>query len=150
MKREFDEQLQEAMIEATPETQPAGNGRPPAEVPGPNQTQDFDLDDFLTDGEPAERPDVKETYERNAIRALRSAEDLIQKIKDGGAAFGEIKAFLKDRLPESLDGRDRLAYELVPRALNEIFGPQDEAWHSYLHEQRNTRYVRTGKGPERG
>ena len=32
------------------------------------------------------------------------------KIRDGGVAWGTLKAFFKERLPERLDGRDDLAY----------------------------------------
>jgi hypothetical protein len=99
--------------------------------------------------EPAEKPDVKETFERDAIQALKAADDLMQRIDDGGVAYGTLKAFLKERLLETMEDRDQLAYDLVPKALNEIFGPQDEAWHSYRNEQRNTRYVKTGRDPER-
>lgn len=150
MKREFDVQLQEAMPEsATPERETSGNGRAPTQSPRTASfSDDLDFDELFPDDEPAEKPDVKETYERNAIQALKAADDLLQRIENGGVAYGSVKAFLKESLPETLEDRDTLAYELVPKALNEIFGPQDKAWHSYRNEQRNTRYVRVGGEPE--
>ncbi len=154
MKREFDQQLQEAMPEsATPERKSSGNGRAPARIPRTapfSDSEDFELDELFPDDEPAEKPDVKETFERNAIQALKVDKDLMQRIENDGVAYGAIKAFLRDRLPETMEDRDQLAYDLVSKALNEIFGPQDKAWHSYRNEQRNTRYVRVGGDPEHG
>lgn len=42
-----------------------------------------------------------------------------------------------------------MAYALVPKALNQILGKQDEAWHSFRND-RNTTYVKAGADPERG
>lgn len=154
MKREFDQQFQEAMLEtAGSESRASGNGQATAATSEEDpflDLEEFDLDEFSSDGDSIEKPDVKETYERNAIQALRAADDLLERIRNGGVAFGTVKAFLKERLPDTLEGRDQLAYDLVPKALNEIFGPQGKAWHSYRNEQRNTTYVRTGRNPERG
>lgn len=152
MKREFDDQLQEAMLDIPPDRQSAGNGRSLAPIPGSDpflDFEDFDLEGLSPDGDSVEKPDVKETFERNAIQALKTADELMQRIENGGVAYGKVKAFLIKRLPETLEDRDQLAYELVPKALNEILGPQDEAWHSYRNEQRNTTYVRAGRNPER-
>ena len=150
MKQEFEEQLQEAMLDISPERQSAANGRAPEETTSSDpffDFEDFDLDELSEDGGNDGKPDVKEAYERNAIRALRAADDLIE---NGGVAYGRIKAFLRERLPETLEDRDGLAYELVSKALNEILGAQDEDWHSYRNEHRNTTYVKAGRDPERG
>nr|WP_273888500.1 hypothetical protein [Rubrobacter naiadicus] len=154
MKREFDQQFQEAMLEtAGSESRASGNGRATAATSEEDpflDLEEFDLDEFSSDGDSIEKPDVKETYERNAIQALRAADDLLERIRNGRVAFGTVKAFLKERLPDTLEGRDQLAYDLVPKALNEIFGSQDEAWHSYRNEQRKTKYVRAGGDPQHG
>lgn len=155
MRRDFQEQLQEAVLGvAGPEEQPSGNGRPPAAIAEANPSFDlegFDSDEVVPGDDPAEKTDAKEIFERNAVRALEADEGIMRRLDDGGVAYGRIKAFLKDRLPSMLeDGeRDQLAYGLVPKALDEIFGPQNEAWHSYRNE-KNITYVRTGRNPERG
>lgn len=154
MKREFDKQLQEAMPDdARQARRSSGNGRAPTQIPwteSENESEDLGFDGLFPEDELAGKPDVKETFEGNAIQALKAAGDLLQRIENGGVAYGTVKAFLKDKLPETMEDRDQLAYDLVPKALNEIFGPQDKAWHSYRNEQRNTRYVRVGGGPEHG
>ncbi len=72
------------------------------------------------------------------------------KIRNSDAAWGSVKAFFLHHLPETLDDRSGIAYALVPKALNEILRPQDEAWHSFKNPDRgNTAYVRAGRNPER-
>lgn len=95
-------------------------------------------------GEP-EAVDVLALYEDRAIDALRNASDLIDKIRVDGVAWGSIKAFLLDELPTNLDDRDALAYNLVRKAMDRIFGRQGQDWHSFKNPQRNTTYVKTGR-----
>lgn len=94
--------------------------------------------------------DVVAAFERNAIKAFKDNADLMEKIKAGGAAWGTVKAFFVGHLPGSIEDRDSIAYHLVPKALNEVLGPQHEAWYTFRNPERNnTTYVRTGKSPTR-
>lgn len=87
--------------------------------------------------------DVMAAIEQRAIAALRTDGKLTAKIESSeGAAWGSIKAFLAGQLPEHLDGRDDLAYRLVKKALDQIYGPQGQGWEQYRHPTRNTAYVR--------
>ena len=71
----------------------------------------------------------------------------MQKLHASGVAYGALKAFLSQNLPATLDDRDGLAYHLVPKALNEILGPQGSGWHTFKNEQGTT-YVKAGRKPE--
>jgi hypothetical protein len=94
--------------------------------------------------------DVMAQFEKKAIDALENDAELMSKIKDGGAAWGTVKAFFLKQLPESLEDRDAISYHLVPKALTEILGVQDEAWYSFRNPERNnTSYVRAGRNPTR-
>lgn len=93
--------------------------------------------------EDAEPVDVMANIEQRAIDALRADAKLMAKIEStDGAAWGSIKAFFLDQLPEHLDDRDTLAYRLVKKALDHLYGPQDQGWEQYRHPTRNTAYVR--------
>ena len=93
--------------------------------------------------EEAEPVDVMANIEQRAIDALRADAKLIAKIEStDGAAWGSIKAFFLDQLPEHLDDRDTLAFGLVKKALDHFYGPQDQGWEQYRHPTRNTAYVR--------
>ena len=61
---------------------------------------------------------------------------------EDGMPWGGVIAALKNHLPESLDDRDQFAYNLVATALNNIFGPQGQAWESYRHPQSGKMWVR--------
>lgn len=88
--------------------------------------------------------DVMQTIEARAIEALKNDRSLLSKIEaPDGVAWGTIKAFLKDHLPEHLDDRDNIAYRLVKKALTHVYGPQDQAWKAYRNvNKNNTAYVR--------
>lgn len=102
-------------------------------------------------GEPGaaeESVDALGQLEHQAITALRGNGQLTDRIRsDAGAAWGSIKAFLLQELPEHLDDRDTIAYHLVRKAMDEIFGAQNEAWESYRNPANKT-YVRL-KGARR-
>ena len=93
--------------------------------------------------EEAEPVDFMANIEQRAIDALRADAKLIAKIEStDGAAWGSIKAFFLEKLPEHLDDKDTLAYQLVKKALDHLYGPQDQGWEQYRHPTRNTAYVR--------
>ncbi len=89
--------------------------------------------------------DVIGNIEASAIEALRNDDRLKKKIEStDGAAWGSIKVFLFDKLPEHLDDRDNIAYRLVAKAMTKIYGLQNTSWESYRNQTKNnTAYVRT-------
>jgi hypothetical protein len=90
--------------------------------------------------------DLFAEIEDRAINALRSDEKTMERIKsETGAAWGSLKAFFLEKLPVHLDDRETVAYRLVPKAMDRIFGPQNESWESYKHPQRKTMYVRLAR-----
>jgi len=90
--------------------------------------------------------DVVGAFEARAIEELRGDNALMSRLRDSGVAWGSLKAFLRENLPETLEDRDNIAYNLVPKALDEIIGPQNDAWHAYRNSERNnTTYVRVGR-----
>ena len=91
------------------------------------------------DSDSADGVDVLETIQAGAIEEFRSSQ-LCERTRTDGAAWGSIKAFFLDRLPEHLHDRDQFAYRLVPASLDEIFG--EKGWQSYKHETNNTTWAR--------
>ena len=75
--------------------------------------------------------DVITAFEDRAIAALQANDDLMVKLRASGLAWGAVKAFFMEHLPESLEDRSDIAYHLVSKALTKIFGVQGEAWHSF-------------------
>jgi hypothetical protein len=89
----------------------------------------------------AEPIDFKATIEAQAIAYLRAKKDTMDWLrKDTGMPWRGVQEALKEGLPDSADDRDQLAYNLVPRALNEIFGA--EKWESYKYPTTRKTWVR--------
>lgn len=89
--------------------------------------------------------DPLKTFEQRAIQALAADEGMMARLfSDDGVAWGSLKAFLFDKLPASLDERERddVAYQLVRTALDQLVGPQDSAWSTYRRGERRTVYIR--------
>ncbi len=97
------------------------------------------------DGDETAVADPLAVYERQAIQALRQDTAVLQRINGQGHPWGGLLGVLSAALPDTLDDRQRLAYRLVPRALNAIFGPQDEGWHSFRNPQTTKVWVRSGR-----
>lgn len=138
LRDEFEHTLRQAGIPTA--TSSGSDEQEPVEV-GANGDRD---------GVAAPGIDVIAAFEKKATDALAADADLMGKIKDGGAAWGSVKAFFMDQLPENLEDRSNIAYNLVAKALTEILGAQDEAWYAFRNAERNnTTYVRAGRNPEK-
>ncbi len=111
-----------------------------ARVPGGDSTGPL----FPADPDQAEPVDIMANIEQHVIDALRTESKLIAKIGSSeGAAWGSIKALFLEHLPTHLDDREQLAYQLVKKAMDRLYGPQDQSWETYRNPQRNnTTYVR--------
>src|SRR5690606_12709971 len=84
-----------------------------------------------------EQVDVLANLERQAIEALRNDRQSIEKIESQeGAAWGAIKAFLLDQLPDHLDDSNQIAFRLVKKAMDHLYGRQDQGWEAYRHPVR--------------
>ena len=106
--------------------------------------------------EPSEQGDDanKEGEEVGPVDYLRSIEARVihkfteshwkDRVQADGAAWGGLKAFFLEVLPEGLDNRDKLAYQMVPKALNQIFGQQDSGWHTFKNPSTGANWVKAG------
>lgn len=97
------------------------------------------------DGASDDAVDALAVYKQRAITALRAQRRLIDDIHGEGAPWGKVMMRLMEQLPEQLDNRSDLAYHLVREALDAIIGPQDEAWHTFKHEQSGKTWVKVGR-----
>lgn len=75
--------------------------------------------------EPDEPIDFLEEYQIQAVQKFLEDHDLINRIKNSGWTWRGIMEGLKKHLPEHLIDREKIAYNLVRRAMNELFGPDN-------------------------
>ncbi len=92
--------------------------------------------------EQSEPIDVMAKIEERMIAALRTEDRLMTKLESEGAAWGSVKAFFLKQLPEHLDDRDQLAFRLVIKAMNEIYGKQNHAWETFKNTSSPATYIR--------
>lgn len=90
--------------------------------------------------------DVKSDYEAAAIGKLRESVHVKNLQAGQEIAWGTLKAFLVEALPAALDDRETLAYHLVRKGMDKIFGSQNEGWHSF-RDARGVTKVKTGRKP---
>ena len=86
--------------------------------------------------------DALRVLETRAIEALRVNGEYLERIRSEGMAWGTLRAFFIEQLPGELDDRGQIAYNLVAKAMNELFGSQDQDWETYTPEGRATTWVR--------
>lgn len=87
--------------------------------------------DSLTESDSeSESVDTLAVYKEKAIQAFCENHDFIERIKIWGKPWGAIGGFLKEVLPDTLEDRHTIAFNLVIEALERAFGPENEAWHT--------------------
>jgi len=66
--------------------------------------------------------------EEKAIEAFISDEQFINKLQKYGVPWRGVQEKLKEALPEHVSDRNNIAYKLVPKVINAVFGKQNTAW----------------------
>ena len=77
-----------------------------------------------------ESVDTLTLYKGKAVQAFRENHEIIEQIRREGMTWGRTTEFLKKQLPDTLEDRDEIAFNLVREALERTFGPANEAWHT--------------------
>lgn len=85
--------------------------------------------------------DTLKALESRAAVALGESE-LFEKLQSDGVPWGGLNALFEEILPEDLDNRRKFAFDLVPKVLTGLLGPQNEGWESFTPEGRDTTWVR--------
>ncbi|MEI6509858.1 MAG: DUF87 domain-containing protein [bacterium] len=96
-----------------------------------------------TDEGETEVADIMANIEQQAINGLHAKQETQSKLRSkNGLPWMGVQEVLKDALPEQMDDRDQFAYNLVPKALNAMFGSQGQGWESYKHPSTGKTWVR--------
>ena len=94
-----------------------------------------------------ETGDVLAEIEQNATAAVQANNEIWTRINgDGdGVAWGALNSFIMQHTPASMDDRDQVAYRMVPKVLNRLFG--SGGWHTHKVDRNGKRitYVKVGR-----
>jgi hypothetical protein len=122
--------------------QPGAGDDGQAPVVPPEGDEDTPL--FTLDGGDGGEPiDVFASLEDRAIEALERDADMIARLKSSGVPWGALNAFIEKELPEELEDRRQIAYRLVPKAMDRIFGA-DGGWHTFKNPQTGKTWIKAG------
>lgn len=83
---------------------------------------------------------VSGSYEEVAIKAFGSDLQFCERLRRYGIPWRGVQERLKEELPEGLIDRHNIAYRLVPKTMDAVFGQQNTAWKT---EKRPSK---SGKG----
>ncbi len=87
--------------------------------------------------------DVLKLYKARAIHKVRQRQDPMARLRtEIGLAWGYLKGLLRDELPDTLEDRDDVAYNLVIPVLNEELGVGSWETHKVQRNGRSVTYVR--------
>jgi hypothetical protein len=66
-------------------------------------------------------------------------------LADASVDGGFFNGLLIDHLPEHLEDRRQFAYNLMPKAMNAVFGPQPTAWETFKNPSTRATWIRVKK-----
>ena len=78
--------------------------------------------------EKAANPHAFTSDEVAAIEAFLADQRFLERLQKNGMTWRGVQERLKEELPRNLGALDRIAYGLVPKAMNAVFGQQGAAW----------------------
>lgn len=88
--------------------------------------------------------DVMANIEGQAVEALRLDVNLRDKIESSnGVAWRAIQEHIKACLPDVLDDRNQVAYNLVPKVVGALYGQQSKDWETFKNPSTGATYVRS-------
>lgn len=80
------------------------------------------------DSAPDTETDPLTLYKNAAIDKFRRDTEIQNRLKQNGVPWRGVKECLKGYLPDVLDDKDNIAYHLVRKAMDVVFGEQDRVW----------------------
>ncbi len=78
-----------------------------------------------------------DSYEGAAIKSFRSDRLFLEKLRQYGVPWRGVQERLKEELPEHLIDRNNIAYGLVPKAMDAVFGQQNAAWKTEKRQSKS-------------
>lgn len=95
------------------------------------------------EGEEIEPVDIKANIEEAAIKALRSASDIRGKLESNeGMPWYGVQKFLMEHIPTQLEDYRQFAYQLVPKAMDSIYGTQTQGWETLKNPSTGKTWIK--------
>lgn len=94
------------------------------------------------------RPDVLETVEARSIAAVKADESIKSLLEGQGIRWGQLQRFIFEHAQlQAMDGGfEEVAYNMVRRVLDSIYGSQNHGWHSFKRDGKS--WIKIGARPD--
>jgi hypothetical protein len=92
-----------------------------------------------------EEKDVLYQIVAKAVSVIQSDEMMMRYLKADGVSWGKMKSIIRKEIPSNWDNADQMAYSMVVKVMNAIFGEQDKCWYSYKRVKEDGATVTTVK-----
>ena len=83
------------------------------------------------------------TEEAKAIEAFGSDQNFLNRLRNNGVPWRGVQERIKESLPKNIQNRDDIAYRLVPKAMDIVFGQQNTAWKTEKRPSKSGRGLTT-------
>lgn len=101
---------------------------------------------FPVSADEAEPIDVMANLAQQAAKALRADAEIKRKLEsDEGMPWYGLQRFLMETVLQNVEDRKQLAYDLLPKILNEVYGAQSHAWATFKHPSTGKTWIRITK-----
>lgn len=101
---------------------------------------------FPPETEEAEPIDVMANLEQQAVDALTTNSDIRAKIEsDQGMPWFGVQRFLMDAVLVHVEDSRQLAYNMLPKILNTVYGAQGRSWETFRHPNTGKTWIRVSK-----
>jgi len=130
-----------------PQSPPAAAPTTTAEPLTPARSADRPLVLSSEDAPPdSDGQDILANAEVRAIQAVRNAPDIQVKLQGAGMSWGSLLYFIKDAaLPQTMDDAAQVAYNMVPKVMSAVYGPQNTGWHGFKNNGKT--WIKKGPRP---
>ena len=72
------------------------------------------------------------------------------RLHGNGVPYGGLKAFFRERLPDTVHDADQMAFDLVAKTLDSVFGPKATGgWYTFRYETGKM-WVKAGRPTNSG
>jgi hypothetical protein len=94
----------------------------------------------------AEPVDVMAKLDQQAIEALRSNGEIRKKLEsDDGMPWYGVQRFLMDAVLVHVEDRQQLAYNMLPKVLDAVYGSQGQSWETFKNPSTGKTWIRASK-----
>jgi DNA helicase HerA-like ATPase len=96
---------------------------------------DLAEDSERSDSQGNDQEDILKLFIEAAIRRVRENKQLISNITEGKSPWMALQVALESELPEKLENKSQVAYDIVPKFMDEVFG--NGRWTTVKKERKN-------------